>query len=533
MTKGYLSFVLHAHLPYVRHPEFEQFLEERWLFEAISETYIPLLRMCEGLHAERVPFRITLSISPSLLAMLEDELLQDRYRKHLINSLALAEKEIVRHAHDGHFKWLAEYYRSWFTDTLSTFDKYQGRISTGFRKLHEAGCLELITTAATHGFLPLLSAQPPTVKAQVATGLDYFAQVFGFRAKGMWLPECAYYPTLDKILAAEGVRFFFTESIGIDHASTAPFYGVYAPLFTPSGVAVFGRDQGSTKQVWSAEEGFPGDGDYREFYRDIGHELDFDYLRPHMPGDVRADTGFKYHRITRKSGHKEAYNPHNAKLKAAQHAQAFVDQRIGHIEHLASLMATPPVVLAPFDAELFGHWWFEGPQWLDYVIRKCAFDQDTLQLIAPSDYLSHHPVHQCGYPATSTWGHKGYAETWINPSVDWIYEDLLACGRLMTNLANRFHQKAAKDPLLKRALDQCVRELLLAQSSDWPFIISNGTSAEYAARRVRDHVSRFHWLSDAIENNCLDTKTLSTLEYLDNPFPTVNLSLYCDSKNAD
>ncbi len=528
MVKGYLSFVLHAHLPFVRHPEFEQFLEERWLFEAISETYIPLLRMCEGLHADRVPFRITLSISPSLLAMLEDELLGSRYRKHLQNSIELADKEITRHANNGHFKWLAEYYRSWFTDTLALFDKHDGRISQGFKRMHEAGCIELITTAATHGFLPLLSAQPKTVKAQVATGLDYFESVFGFRASGMWLPECAYYPKLDEVLASEGVRYFFTESIGIDHASTAPFYGVYAPLYTPSSVAAFGRDQASTKQVWSAEVGFPGDGVYREFYRDIGHELDFEYLRPYMPGSVRADTGFKYHRITGRTANKQPYDHFNAKQKAAHHAQEFINQRIGHIEHLSSLMTTPPIVLAPFDAELFGHWWFEGPQWLDYVIRKCVYDQKTIGLASPIDYLKAHPVHQCGYPATSTWGHKGYAETWINGKVDWIYEDLYACGIEMTRLANK--NKTTKNPLRVRAMNQCMRELLLAQSSDWPFIISNGTSAEYAARRVRDHVSRFHWLSKAIETDTVDSETLSTLEYLDNPFPSVDFKLYCEKR---
>lgn len=524
MAKGMLSFMLHAHLPFVRHPEFDKFLEERWLFEAISETYIPILRMCERLHHDGVPFRITLSISPSLLAMLEDDLLQSRYREHLQKSIELADREIERHAQDGHFKWLAEYYRDWFSDTLTIFDACGGRLSQGFKRMEQAGCLELITCTATHGFLPLLSAQPKTVKAQIVHGLDYFEEVFGFRSKGIWLPECAYYPGVEKMLEPEGVRYFFTESIGIDHASNAPFYGVYAPLYTPSGVAAFGRDQGSTKQVWSADEGFPGDGDYREFYRDIGHDLDFDYIRPFMPGDVRADTGFKYFRITGRSAHKEAYNPHHAKEKAALHAQAFIEQRIGHIDYLSSLMETAPIVVAPFDAELFGHWWFEGPQWLDYVIRKCAFDQDTLELATPSDYLQRHPVHQVGHPATSTWGHKGYSETWINGEVAWIYEDLLACGQKMMQLAEKY--RTSNDALIVRALNQCVRELLLAQSSDWPFIISNGTSSEYASRRVSDHVSRFHWLVESIEANSLDQGKLSALEYLDNPFPKADFKAY-------
>lgn len=526
MAKGSLAFVLHAHLPYVRHPEYPQFLEERWFFEAISETYIPLLKVFRKLHHERVSFRLTLSISPSLLAMLEDDLLCERYRAHLVKSLELCEREQKRHEYNGHFKWLAEYYHDWFRDALELFDSFDGRLSRGFRALHEAGCLEVITTAATHGFLPLLSTQPKTVEAQVVHGLEYFESVFGFRPSGMWLPECAYYPGLDAILGQEGIRYFFTESIGIDHADTAPFYGVYAPLYAPSGVAAFGRDQGSTKQVWSADEGFPGDADYREFYRDIGHDLDFELIRPYMPGDVRADTGIKYFRITGATAHKEPYHPHYARDKAALHAQAFLDQRVSHIQYLDSVMDTSPIVLAPFDAELFGHWWFEGPQWLDFVIRKCVFDQQEIELATPGDYLEKNPVHQCGYPATSTWGHKGYAETWINGGNDWIYADLLACGEKMCALANRF--KASANTLQRRALNQCVRELLLAQSSDWPFIISNGTSAEYAARRVRDHVGRFMYLAEAIESDKLDADSLAALEYVDNPFPDARFECYAD-----
>ncbi|MFH0925725.1 MAG: 1,4-alpha-glucan branching protein domain-containing protein [bacterium] len=536
MPKGYLSFILHAHLPYVRHPEYDDFLEERWFFEAITETYIPLIKFFHRLAEEDVNFKLTISISPSLLAMMEDPLLQERYLLHINKLIELSEKELERNRHNSHLNWLAGMYRQLFLEAREIYlNQWNCKLSSAFKRLHKCGAIELITTSATHGLLPLLSPQPKSVNAQVITGLDYFEGVFGFRPKGMWLPECGYYPGLDKILWDEGVGYFILESHGVEYGSTNPFYGVYAPIYTPSGVAAFGRDQSSTKQVWSAKEGFPGHPDYREFYRDIGHDLDFNYLHPYLSGNVRVDTGIKYYRITGQTTRKGLYNPEIAKERAAQHAGEFLHKRISHVEYLISAMKTNPIVIAPFDAELFGHWWFEGPQWLDFVIRKTIFDQDTIELITPSDYLDSHPVHQKGIPSTSTWGHKGYFEAWLNGKTDWIYPQLHECSRKMEVLANKFSSKENSTKITQRALNQCLRELLLAQSSDWPFIINNSTSTDYATRRVKDHVARFHYLASSIENNSLVEENLSAIEYMDNIFPKADYRLFKrqETKNQD
>jgi 1,4-alpha-glucan branching enzyme len=526
MCKGYLALVLHAHLPYVRHPEYDTFLEERWFFEAITETYIPIIKIINRLIEEDVSFNLTVSISPSLLAMMEDQLLQERYLGHLCGLIELSEKELERTRHEPHFHWLAGMYQRLFIEAREIFVKHcNGKLSSTFKRFYECGAVELITTAATHGLLPLLSPQPKAVASQIITGLRYFESVFGFRPQGMWLPECGYYQGLDEILRTEGIRYFILESHGVEHAGTTPFYSVYAPIYTPSGVAAFGRDRGSTKQVWSAREGFPGDPDYREFYRDIGHDLDFDYIRPYIAENIRVDTGIKYYRITGPTACKEPYYPEIAKEKTAQHAGDFLYKRIAHIEYLDSVMETAPIVVAPFDAELFGHWWFEGPQWLDFVVRKAAFDQNTLELTTLSGYLDRHPVHQTGAPCASSWGHKGYFEAWLNGKTDWIYPQLYECNRRMEVLAAG-KGKGRITALTRRALNQCMRELLLAQSSDWPFIINNGTSAEYATRRIKDHVSRFHYLADSIENNSISKEHLSGLEQMDNIFPNADFRIF-------
>ena len=525
MAKGYLAFVLHAHLPFVRHPEYDQFLEERWFFEACTETYIPIIKFFDKLLNEDVPFKVTISLSPSLLAMLEDSLLQDRYEEHLLKLIELSQKEINRTQHEPHTQWLAGMYHNLFKEAYQVFvHQYDKKLAQAFMKFHQKGCVELITTTATHGILPLLAPQIKSVEGQVITGLDYFESVFGFRPSGLWLPECGYFPGLDKILKKNGIRYFIVESHGLDFARTTPYYGVYAPVYTPSGVAAFGRDQHITKQVWSAEEGFPGHPDYREFYRDIGHDLDFHYIQPYIAGDVRVDTGMKYFRITK--GHwKDLYNPDNARERAAEHAGDFLFSRKSHIASLDDKMDNHPIIVAPFDAELFGHWWFEGPQWLYYVIKKAAFDQDTLQLTALNDYLNIYPVHQTSVPATSTWGHKGYFDCWLNGQTDWIYPQLYECFERLESLAKRYANKQIPE-ITERALNQCVRELLLAQSSDWPFIINNGTANEYATRRLKDHISRFHYLVNSIIGNSLDKKSLAALETMDNIFPEADYKIY-------
>src|SRR5437667_420459 len=284
MSQASLAFVLHAHLPFVRHPAHEDFLEERWLAEAITETYIPLLEMLGALERDRVPARLTLSLSPPLLAMLADHLLRTRYLRHLDRLVELAEKEERRTRADERFHRVAEMYLARFWRARTIFLEEWGQdLIAAFRSYQERGLLEIITCAATHGFLPLLGVTPGAVRAQIEGAVAEHRRFFARPPEGFWLPECAYEPGLDAELARVGVRYFFVDTHGIAHATPRPVYGVYAPIACDSGVAAFGRDPDSSKQVWSAEEGYPGDFWYRDFYRDIGFDLDYDYVRPYLP----------------------------------------------------------------------------------------------------------------------------------------------------------------------------------------------------------------------------------------------------------
>jgi 1,4-alpha-glucan branching enzyme len=525
MHKGYLCLVLHGHLPFVRHPEHEDFLEEDWLYEAITETYIPLILVFEGLVNDNIDFRLTMTLSPTLISMLCDPLLQERYLKHINKLIELSHKEIERTAWQAQFQSLAIMYLNDFCKARDTFDKYGRNLVNAFKKFQELGKLEIVTCGATHGYFPLMDACKESIKAQVKVAVNQYESIFGRKPRGIWLPECGFYPGHDEIFKECGIRFFFTDSHGILHGTPRPKYGVFAPVYCRgSGVACFGRDLESSKQVWSSIEGYPGDYNYREFYRDIGFDLEFDYIKPYIhPDGVRINTGIKYYRITGTGNHKEPYVWQWARDRAADHAGNFMFNRQKQIGYLHDFMQKKPILVSPYDAELFGHWWYEGPQWLDFLIRKIACDQDEISLITPSEYLAENPRNQVIIPSMSSWGWKGYSEMWLQGSNDWIYRHLHAASERMTELAKTY---ADVNGLHKRALNQALRELLLAQSSDWAFIMGTGTHTSYAIRRTKDHLLRFTRLYEEIKSNSIDQEWLSDIEYKDNLFPNIDYRLH-------
>lgn len=529
--QGFLSIVLHAHLPYVRHPEHESFFEENWLFEAMTECYLPLIGMLDRLHSDNVDYRLTLSLSPTLIAMLRDDLLQSRYLKYLHNRLELAEKEIIRTRKQPEYQKLARLYRRFFLNALNIYqERYQGDLLSAFRKHQATGKLELITTAATHGFLPLLNVSETAVRNQIKTGIATFKANLGSAPTGFWLPECGYYPGLEKVLADAGINYFFVDSHGLMDASQRPRNGVYAPLDCGNGVAAFARDPESSKQVWSAKEGYPGDFDYREYHSDIGFELDLDYIASYiLDGKIRINTGIKYQRVTGGNLPKQIYNPRQALAKVCKHAQDFVEKRQQQIDRLGAAMGeSQPIIVAPYDAELFGHWWFEGIYWLECVLRLASEDSNGVQLISCSDYLKQQPPAQVATPSASTWGDQGYSSYWINESNDWIYPLLHRAEQEMEKLA-RDIEGLAVTPLQRRALNQAARSILLAQASDWPFILKSGTTIDYANKRITDHLARFNYLHDSIRKNRINERYLAALEIMDNIFPDIDFRDYCPS----
>jgi 1,4-alpha-glucan branching enzyme len=535
---GHFALVLHAHLPFVRHPEHEYFLEEDWLFEAITESYIPLLRMMERLTHDGVGFKLAMSITPTLCTMLEDRLLRERYVRHLETLIDLAAAEQKRNRKHPELHDLSHFYMGLFSEAHQYFtDQCNGDLLSAVQKLQQAGGIEIIASAATHGLLPILQKQSArAARAQVLIGRDMYVDVFAGDPHGFWLPECGYNFGLESMLQEANLRWFVVDAHGLLLGTPRPYRSIYAPCFTPAGPAAFARDPKASRQVWSAEEGYPGDPAYREFYRDIGFDLPVEHLGSFARG-TRKFSGLKYHRITGRSGEKQLYQRRAAENVAARQAIHFLEQRRGEIRQIRE-SGFDPIIVAPFDAELFGHWWFEGPIFLEKFIRHAAQDAE-FRLTTPSEYLTSHRTQQIVEPAASTWGENGHLAVWLDASNAWIYSQLNVATQRMIELAEQSSNaeqrrspnkhsgdEARAGQTANRVLKQLARELLLAQSSDWAFLMKTGTAREYATQRTVDHLARFNRLHDQFVKNDLDEEFLRDCEWRHDIFPNVNWRYY-------
>lgn len=544
--RGDLLLFLHAHLPFVRHPENPYHLEENWLYEAITATYLPLISGLRGLGREGLRPRLTLSLSPTLCTMLRDELLSRRYVAYLERLVQLGELELRRTSElpEGSLQQqeLARFYLGRFLELRALYRELRGDVVGAFGELAERGGLELCTTAATHGYLPVMR-EPSARRAQLVVAVRAFRETFGRYPRGIWLPECGYVEGLDEVLAELDLRYFFLDAHGLLYARPRPPLGLHAPIFTRAGVAAFGRDLESSKQVWSASEGYPADGVYRDFYRDIGFDLPLEQIRPFIhPDGIRVSTGFKYHRVTGPRvdlRDKELYDPAAAIDRARAHARDFVDKRRRQVEWLARRMDRRPVLVSPYDAELFGHWWFEGPEFLAEVMRLCSQPDSAVVCQTATGYLEDYPTNAVCEPAPSSWGEGGYSSVWIDRSNDWIYRHVHRAESDLRALAQRYRSLPAagstdvpdaEADLLRRALNQLARELLLSQASDWAFILKTGTAVPYAENRIKAHLGRFHRLLRDVEAgpSQIHEGQLRHLEQLDNIFPNIDYRIYAE-----
>ena len=491
MARAAVAFVLHAHLPDLRDATAEDSLEERWLFEALTDTYVPLADLLDDLARDALPVGFGLSLSPTLLAMLGDARLKDRYRRHLAALAQVADREVARRQHDPALGPLAARHKARFARTADRyFDVYGADLAAVFRSHAAAGRLELLTTGATHAILPLLRGSPVWVRTQIAIAITEHQRTFGEPPAGFWLPECAWDPALDVELRRAGIRWVVLDTHGIALATPAPVFGPWAPIASPEGVIAFGRDPETARQVWS-REGFPGDRWYREYHRDLGYDepASLDPFLSLPPGG--GPTGIKYFRVTGGTGAKAIYEPDRAAARVAVHARQFVEGAAERAAALEVTMGRPPVFVCPYDAELFGHWWHEGMDWLGAVLRLLA-EHPALEARTPSRELAANPTLQRARPAASTWGEAGHQAVWMADATSWIHLELSELGERVANLCRG--SGPASDGVRSAA-----EHLLLAQSSDWPFMVSRNTAAAYGRHRLAVHLGACRRLCDTLE----------------------------------
>jgi 1,4-alpha-glucan branching enzyme len=514
MPNGYFSLILHAHLPYVRHNEANR-LEERWVYEAMTETYIPLIWVLEN---QPEPISWTLSFSPPLLELLSDPVIQKRYLEHLNLTQSLLKKERNRSESNQELE-VIQFYEKRYNKIMDTYQKYDCQIIQAFKAFMREGKLNCITTSATHAFLPYLATNQAVI-AQVRGGIAAFEKHFGEKPLGFWLPECAYSPGIDKILADTGIRYTFVDEQTIFQSKPAPNKGIDAPVYSPHGVALFPRNHAISETIWNSSVGYPGDCNYREFYRDIAYVRDLNEIIGFIhPDGIRVDTGLKYWRVTGKTEDKEWYSRKQAEMKLNEHALKFTHSICNYL-HNHQQSFPPTLITAPFDAELFGHWWFEGPEFLSEIM-KISIDSQV-SWVTPRDFLhKHFQDIETARPSFSTWGRNGTGEVWLNDSNAWMYRHLHHCETKLVESAALLSKDS--NLLKERYADQMTREWMLAASSDWAFIVDQNSASQYAKNRFQEHIERFHSLYESLQKNSCNKAEI--LEY-ENAFPFLDMKLW-------
>ncbi|MFO7698668.1 MAG: 1,4-alpha-glucan branching protein domain-containing protein [Anaerolineae bacterium] len=560
---GAFQFVLHSHLPYCRLAGRWPHGEE-WIHEALAETYIPLLNVLTDLYERGIRGKMTLSLSPVLVEQLSDPDVCANFVLYVDEEIEMASRDLARfdHVEQPQLHYLASYYLSFYEEIKNSFVvRYQQDVISALKKLQDAGCIEISTCAATHGYLPLLS-RDSSIYAQIRTAVASYTRHFGRPPRAIWLPECAYRPArleadgttrpgIEAFLAAQGIGCFFVETASVEKGrpgyrprgaigvgpyalaekrfqaessesdastlraelSTDPGGSTYQAYIVaePDGsvtvppVAVIGRNERTGMQVWSADWGYPGDADYREFHR------------------KDAVSGLQYWRVTSPDadlGDKDTYHPDWAADKVSSHSLHFATLVE---ELLADYRATTGeygLISSNYDTELFGHWWFEGVTWIGQVLEHLA-ESDSVDLTTTSEFLgTEGPRHALAIPEGS-WGAGGTHWTWDNPDTHWMWAPIHEAERRMEGLVARYPEAAGD---LRDVLNQAARELLLVQSSDWPFLVTTGQAREYAVGRFHSHLERFEGLAGRLESGALAEATVLAKEYYqrDNVFPDMD-----------
>jgi len=482
-----LLLVLHAHLPWVKDATYPGSIEERWLFEALWESYLPLLGVLDRAATGGLRDVLTLSLSPTLLAMLGDARLQGSFLDHLD-----ALEDVARHAAHGESPERVRAVAHHLARIRRSRARYLDAdrdVAGAFGAHHRRGTIELITTAATHALLPA-QASPAHVRAQIAAGLAALERACGVTPAGMWLPECAYDPRLDAVLVELAVGFTVLDAHGLSHGIPCSPLGSSAPIVSPSGLAIFPRDTATARRVWSRREGYPGDPAYREFHRDVASELDDDALgKLAPPTAMRTPVGIRPYRVTGPGDHKEPYDPSAASARAGVHALDFVSVVEATLSSAPRVAEAEPLLVAAYDAELFGHWWWEGPEFIERVIHA-ASARPSLRLATPSSRLASCPFAVASQPAASTWGEGGYFNVWASADTGPMLREVHRVERAVQAAfatCEGIDRRAPSTSLRLAARDGAARELMLAAASDWAFLVRTGTNVDYARRRATEH----------------------------------------------
>jgi 1,4-alpha-glucan branching enzyme len=545
---------LHSHLPYVlNHGRWPHGSD--WLCEATLDTYLPLLEALRGLREKGTAAPVTLGITPVLANQLASPHFREEMDTFFQQRLKACDEapESLMESGDRDLLTLVDHWRARFLRFQRLFKEIDGDLLGAFRELEDKARVEIISSAATHGFLPLLGREE-SIRLQLAVGFAEHRRLFGRDPKGCWAPECAYRPAgswdpipgvsqrrnragLEDFLSEAGFRYFFIdthmaeagEALGwsgdIPHGAerfdaafeverkaitSTPSRSAHQAYFvgmpdSGKGLAAFVREPEASMQVWSRQLGYPGDASYLEFHK------------------IRWPSGLKYWSVTGPEvdlGGKTPYQPTEARNRASGHASHFS----GLLGHIQRKTGTEPsgVAMVPFDTELFGHWWFEGVDFLRELFIRFPYREGVIPVTA-SEHLDSFPAQVAIRPLQGSWGANGDFSMWLNDGTRWTWERLWPLEDRFWEAAPRALASEETRPILAHA----ARQLLLAQSSDWQFMISTGAVPDYAEKRLNLHCDDTEVLLGALgpaatdETRARALQKVHELQSRDDIFPNI------------
>jgi 1,4-alpha-glucan branching enzyme len=561
-----MTFTLHAHLPYVvHHGTWPHGLE--WLLEAAAETYLPLLRVFRRLETDGLALKCNINITPILLEQLAHPTFKTEFPEYLKRKILAAREDESYFRQNGevHFAQTARYWQNFFEQDLKDFEDLGGDIIKGFRHFNDSGQIEIITCAATHGYFPLLGTDE-SITAQIKTAAATHERYLGKKPRGIWAPECGYRPAgrwqapvapeggalwppferigVEEALAEGGIEYFFVDSHLIESSVKFTPYELkagggavgaaaaleivqdgsnafYQPYFVDGPrahehpVSIFPRDPRTGIQVWSGENGYPGDSHYLDFHK------------KRWPG------GHRYWQVTHPKvdlGAKTPYYPERAASRTHDHASHFVSVVYDALKDSFGNGRTP-ILASPFDAELFGHWWYEGPLWLEHVARIMARPEIPIALTTCGEYLDKEPPSGYLALAEGSWGKNGTNEVWLNPDTAWTWTHIYSAETRVRELATE--GRWCDGGTGERIMKQLCRELLLLESSDWQFLITTAAARDYAEMRFQTHVNQFKTVEKAWDEFAATgglkpgtEKSLKEIEERDNIFQDIDPELW-------
>lgn len=572
MNTGNFVLILHTHLPWVlNHGQWPH--GEDWLFEAAAECYIPLLNVFNDLLKENILPKVTLDISPVLCEQLEHPDFTNKFKRYCEDKIVLArkdERQFKEWGYDPHHIYLTQFWQNWYQERIFDFiEKYDSSIIKSLKKLQDIGAIEIMTCGATHGYLPLLGTEK-SINLQIKTAVENYYKYFNRLPRGIWLPECAYRPSyvwksfipvypfneprlrpgIEQILANFGIQYFITDQnllersvpIGVFlDAEKTKFVTVDSPSYkhfpysfdkSPLNIynvassekieygytSVFTRHRDICMQVWSGEIGYPGEPDYLDFHKKHFGSM----LRYWRVTDNKADMMYK-----------QLYHPDWIYKKIDLQANHFIHHVENTLNYYFNQTNKKGTLCVPFDTELFGHWWFEGPLFIKYVLKGLSFSPYVKAATTSEQIYMHNPSETVLLPEGS-WGVNNNHDVWSNPDNYWTWENIY-------NNENRFNEILRKipdyknNPIIQRILIQALKEMLLLQSSDWQFLIYTKSAKDYAEQRFFFHHSDFNRLCDLAEKvintgeiNSFEISLLESTEKRNNCFPELQIDWWSD-----